>query len=99
MTSPGGYTTSQRAFSVSVDGIVGEFGTFTGGRKNKAISKAWNGGATVPDIVSAPPEVDNLTVGRPYNPKRDQQVAERLRLELERAEKRYTVRKQPQVGS
>jgi len=99
MTAPGGYTTSQRSFSVSITGVDGEFGTFTGGRKSKQIEKAWNGGATTPDIVGSPAEVENITVGRPYNPRRDQPVIEKLRRELEQADRRYTIRKQPLDGN
>lgn len=96
---PNGYTTSQRAFSVSVSGIDGEFSTFSGGEKTKSTSKAWNGGAQVPDIVASPPEVGNITVGRPYNPRRDQPVIEQMRRRIGRNDERFTVRKQPLDGN
>lgn len=99
MTAPGGYTTSQRNFSVSVTGVDGEFATFSGGEKSKQIEKAWNGGASMPDIVPAPTEVSNVVVGRPYNPRRDQPIADRLRLEIDQADRRYTIRKQPLDGN
>lgn len=99
MTAPGGYTTSQRNFSTSVPGIDGEFATFTGGEKSKQIEKAWNGGAIVPDIVPAPTELSNIVIGRPYNPRRDQPIIDRLRVEIDQADRRYTIRKQPLDGN
>jgi hypothetical protein len=70
---------AQRQFLVKVSGIDGLFATKTGGDVTADANKVYDGGTLVPDVVAAPAEVDNVTVGRPYDPTRDASVLKRYR--------------------
>lgn len=63
-----------RQFLVTIQGIDGTFASKTGGDKTAEASRAYNGGSNRPAIVSSVPEVSDITVGRPYDPERDQAV-------------------------
>lgn len=80
---------SQRQFLVSVSGIGGYFATKTGGEVSSDSSKVWDGGSLQPDLLSAPAEADNITVGRPYDPLRDAPVIAALKRVVGRS--RHTV--------
>lgn len=68
-----------RQFLVSVAGIDGFFATKQGGETSSEASKVHDGGNLNPEVLTAPAQIDDLTVGRPYDPTRDGPVAARLR--------------------
>jgi hypothetical protein len=70
---------AQRQFLIKVQGVDGLFATKTGGQVTSAVTKAWNGGSLRPERLTSPPEADDLTVGRPYDPVRDSTIARQLR--------------------
>ena len=70
---------SQRMFLVKVQGIDEYFATKTGGDIQSATSKAYDGGSLNPDIITAPPEADNVVCGRNYDVDRDAPVIKRLK--------------------
>lgn len=84
---------AQRQFLVSVSGIRGYFATKTGGEVSSEATKVWDGGSLQPDILSAPAEAENITVGRPYDPLRDAVIIANLRRVVGRS--RHTVAVQP----
>lgn len=61
-----GTKSAQRQFLVSVSGIPGYFASKTGGGVTSEANKVWNGGSNTPDVISGPPEVENITVTRPW---------------------------------
>lgn len=74
-----GEKSSQRQFLVKVEGIEGYFARKTGGNISAATSKAFDGGNPVPDLISAPPEAENVTCERTYDIQRDDEILRRLR--------------------
>lgn len=70
---------AQRQFLVKVSGIDGFFSTKSGGDISADANKVYDGGSLTPDVVAAPAEVDNITVGRPYDPNRDAALLKRYR--------------------
>jgi hypothetical protein len=70
---------SQRQFLVKVGDIVGYWMTKAGGGISANVTKAYDGGDPDPDLISAPPEVDNITVTRVYDPLRDSDMKESLK--------------------
>lgn len=74
-----GNKSSQRQFLVRVDGLLGFFARKSGGNVSAEVTKSYDGGSLVPDLVSAPPNTDNITVGRTYDPDRDAADLARLR--------------------
>lgn len=69
---------AQRQFLVTVDGISGMWATKSGGEIASDATKVWDGGALIPEVIAAPSEVGDITVGRSYDPLRDQEVLNRL---------------------
>lgn len=69
---------AQRQFLWTVTGINGPFAQKTGGEVTSDATKVWDGGATQPDVIAAPPEVGDITLTRPYDPERDQPILDRL---------------------
>jgi hypothetical protein len=69
---------AQRQFLVTVDGITTPFAQKSGGEVTADATKVWDGGSTKPDVIAAPAEVGDLTLTRPYDPLRDQEVLNRL---------------------
>lgn len=69
---------AQRQFLVTVDGITTPFAQKSGGEITSDATKVWDGGSTTPDVIAAPAEVGDLTLTRPYDPLRDQEVLNRL---------------------
>lgn len=69
---------AQRQFLWTVDGISTPFAQKSGGEVTSDATKVWDGGATRPDVISAPAEVGDITLTRPFDPDRDQEVLNRL---------------------
>lgn len=69
---------AQRQFLVKVDGILGYFAQKSGGEVTSDATKVWDGGATKPDVIAAPAEAGDVTVTRPYDPERDQEILNSL---------------------
>lgn len=80
---------AQRQFLVAVSGIAGYFATKTGGEVSADATRVYDGGQPQPDLLSAPAQADNVTVGRPYDPLRDQPVITTLKQRVGRS--RHTV--------
>ena len=55
------------------------WGTKSGGGITAAATKVWDGGKRTPSIITAPAEVDDVTITRPYDPLRDQPIIQRLK--------------------
>lgn len=68
MTTDVNAPASARQQLVEVAGIPGYFGTKTGGEIAAETSKAWDGGSTKPENLSAPAETGNVTVSKMYRP-------------------------------
>lgn len=82
---------AQRQFLVSVEGI-GEFMAQKGGGDVSAgVTKVYDGGSLTPDVLAAPAETSDLTVGRGYKPSRDNDVIRRLRPQVSRWRTTITV--------
>lgn len=79
MTSPFGPPSSARQFLVKVEGIEGYWSQKSGGNITSDASKAYDGGSLQPDIITAPPQAENITVMRNYKPSRDAALMSRLR--------------------
>lgn len=75
---------SQRQYLVKIHGIKGLFQTKSGGNISADTTKVWDGGAKVPDVLSAPAEAENITVGRAYDLNRDASVLRELRRQVGR---------------
>jgi hypothetical protein len=73
---------SQRQFLVKVNGIEGFFMTKTGGNVSSEVTKAYDGGSAVPDLIAAPKEVENVTVSRGFDPDRDAGLLQSLRAKV-----------------
>lgn len=65
---------SARQFIVDIQGFPGTWMTKTGGDISSDVAKAWDGGNPVPDLLTGPSSVDNLTVSRVYDPVRDEVI-------------------------
>lgn len=70
---------SQRQALVKAQGIEGYFMTKTGGNITAEVTKAYDGGSSVPDLIAAPKDVDNVTISRGFDPIRDGQLLRVLR--------------------
>lgn len=70
---------AQRQFLCKVSGIDGYFATKTGGDISSDASDVYDGGSLTPEKLASPATTDDVTVGRPYDPNRDQDVINRLR--------------------
>lgn len=70
---------SQRQFLVTVQGIPGTYMSKQGGNIASDVTKAYDGGSSTPDLISAPRDVDNITVSRGFDPQRDGALLRNLR--------------------
>lgn len=70
---------SQRQFLVKVQGIDGNFMTKSGGNSSAEVTKAYDGGDNVPDIIPGPREVEDVTVSRGFDPLRDGPILRTMR--------------------
>jgi hypothetical protein len=73
---------AQRQQLVSVKGVTGYFASKQGGDQQSNTSKVYDGGSLVAEVMSAPPEISNITVSRAYDLDRDQPVLENLRTQV-----------------
>lgn len=64
---------------MKVDGIEGYWATKSGGEVTASSTKVYDGGALRPEVISSPAEVGDITVARPYDPIRDQEVINQLK--------------------
>ena len=68
---------ANRQFLTKIDGISGGWdywATKSGGEITASSNKVWDGGSLIPDVLSSPAEVGDLTISRPYDPDRDQDI-------------------------
>ena len=70
---------AQRQFLVTVDGMAGYFMSKTGGNIASDSAKIYDGGTLVPEIVTSPAEVENITISRAYKQERDDPILQNLR--------------------
>ncbi|MFT4471700.1 hypothetical protein ACMX2H_17505 [Arthrobacter sulfonylureivorans] len=84
--------TAKRNFLVTVSGISGGWRTMTGGGATASPTKDPVPGTDKFDIISAPPEYDDIEVVRTYDPAVDDKWLATLRKQVGRA--RVTVSKQ-----
>lgn len=93
-----GNKSAARHFLISVTGPGGiNFGMFakkTGGNPKSDVSRVWDGGEDVPDILTSPPTYDDLTVGRPFEVARDVPMLQKAR-PLVGGDETWGVRVQP----
>lgn len=82
---------SQRQFLVKVGDIPGFFMTKTGGNISADVSKAYDGGDPDPELIASPPNVENITVTRIYDPIRDDAIIRTLRQQVGRYQTTITV--------
>jgi hypothetical protein len=69
---------AQRQFLVKVSGVDGYFAQKSGGNAGADVTRVFNGGSLVPEVLAAPAQVEDVTVSRPYDPGRDAGVIARL---------------------
>lgn len=72
----------QRQFLVYVEGIAGTFAKLSGGNVSTPATKAWDGGNPQAQILTGNPEVQDLTVSRPFDPARDGPLLASLRRQV-----------------
>lgn len=84
-----GEKSAQRQFLVKIDGIRGWWAQKSGGAVTSAVTKVYDGGALVPDILTSPQDVEDITLTRPYDRLRDYDTVKRLRQNVGR--RTYTV--------
>lgn len=70
---------SKRQFLVKVAGIEGYFMTKTGGNITAEVNKVYDGGSKTPDVISSPPQADDVVLTRGYDPYRDGPILTQLR--------------------
>lgn len=87
---------AQRQFVVTVDGIDTPFAQKSGAEVTSDATKVYDGGSVTPDVIAAPPEVGDLTLTRPYDPLRDQELLTTLITRV--GQWRTTVSVQPTEG-
>lgn len=88
---------TNKQFLVKVQGIEGYFASFSGGRVASDARKVYDGGSLVPDVLSAPAQVENFTVSRHYDYQRDGDLVRVLKTQVGIAT--YTVSKTPTNAS
>lgn len=72
---------ANRQFLIKIDGISGGWdywATKSGGEVTSDSNKVWDGGSLVADVLASPAEVGDLTIARPYDPDRDQNILNNL---------------------
>lgn len=79
-------------FIVSVVGIPGNWSQSTGGSLTAEVTKDYDGGSTVPDMIGGLPSADDIELTRAFDPVRDLPLMAKLRKQVGRG--RYTVTKQ-----
>lgn len=71
--------TAQRFALVTVAGLPGTFARKTGGNITAEVTKSYDGGSEVPELLTGPPNHENVTVGRDYDPTIDEPMLRQLR--------------------
>lgn len=69
---------SARQFLVKVEGVEGFWAQKEGGNVSADSSKVYDGGSLKPEVITNPAEAEDVTVTRPFDVDRDQDVATRL---------------------
>lgn len=69
---------SARQFLVKVEGVDGLWSTKSGGNVSADNTKVYDGGSLKPDIITNPPTAEDVSVTRPYDPDRDDEMLRRL---------------------
>ena len=75
---------AQRQFLVKVSGIDGYFMSKSGGNISADVTKVYDGGSLSPDVIASPPEAEDVTVSRAFDPGRDGELLVRLRQQVGR---------------
>jgi hypothetical protein len=70
---------AKRQFLVKVDGIDGYWAGKSGGDITADTNKVYDGGSRRPDVISSPPNADDVVCTRPYDPLRDQVMINQLK--------------------
>lgn len=70
---------AQRQFLVKVVGVDEYFANKTGGNIAADTNKVYDGGSLIPDVMSSPAEVDNITVARAFDLIRDEAMVTLMR--------------------
>lgn len=83
---------TKREFLVTIEGVPGNWKSFSGGAGSASVTKDWDGGAERPDILSGPKEFSDIEVGRSYDPSKDQAWVDDAIDKIGRG--RYTVTRQ-----
>lgn len=77
---------AQRQFLVAIDGLGSHtqdyWGSKSGGGITAEATKVFDGGKLQPEVITAPAEVDDVTISRPYDPLRDQPIMHRLKKQV-----------------
>lgn len=73
---------AQRHFLVAISNIAGTWSRKSGGEITAETTKVWDGGRRRPDVIAAPSIAGNITVGRPWDPARDAELARRLKQQV-----------------
>jgi hypothetical protein len=84
--------TTKRLYLVTVEGIPGTWRTFSGGAGSASVTKDYDGGSDRADLLSGPPEWDDIEVVRTVDPTRDDAWIATLRKLIGRG--RFNVTKQ-----
>lgn len=71
--------TSQRHSLIVVAGLTGYWARKTGGNVTGEVTKSYDGGSDVPELLPGFANHENVTVGRDYDPYRDGPIVRRLR--------------------
>lgn len=69
---------SARQFLIKVEGVDGLWSTKSGGNVGSDNTKVYDGGSLKPDIITNPPTAEDVTVTRPYDPQRDDDMLRAL---------------------
>lgn len=87
---------AQRQFITKIAGIDGLWATFSGGEVSVGQTKTFDGGSTVPDILTANGEISDVTTSRTYDPDRDGPIEATLQRALSQQRAvRTTITRQP----
>lgn len=75
---------AQRQARVSVRGISGLFARKTGGSTASDVTNVWDGGSLRPEKLASPALVEDVTISRPFDPTRDNEILADLRRKVGR---------------
>jgi hypothetical protein len=83
---------TKRLFLVTVVGIPGTWRTSSGGGLTAEVTKDFDGGSNIPDVLGGLPEAEDLEISRTFDPVRDLPIMATLRTQVGRGV--FTVTKQ-----